>query len=148
MGATRLDRRRGGGSRDSSTGSWEVLLSAPLAVHNALPVPVDVSVSAWGKPHRLLLQPNQHAALHAVDAAHVEHITLRALGYHPTRPIAPATLPATAADVAAVAGAGHAAAAAHSQQDGGSRELLAPDTEIILRVGLLHTQLCHSFCAL
>ena len=64
-----------------------MLLSAPLTLHNGLPVPAEVSLSAWGKPHRLLLQPNQRATLHAVDAPHVEHVMLRALGYHPTRPL-------------------------------------------------------------
>lgn len=83
------------GTRGLSS-SWEVLLSAPLTLHNGLPVPAEVSLSAWGKPHRLLLQPNQRATLHAVDAPHVEHVMLRALGYHPTRPLVPPALPALA----------------------------------------------------
>lgn len=98
-GAAVAAPRNGSGATGAASGlssSWEVLLSAPLMLHNALPVPAEVSLSAWGKPHRLLLQPNQHATLHAVDAAHVEHVMLRALGYHPTRPIAPPALPALA----------------------------------------------------
>jgi hypothetical protein len=100
-------------------GSWEVLLSAPLVLHNALPVPVEVSLVAYGQPHRLALQPNQQAALHAVDASAVDHIVLRVLGYHPTRPFTPAPLPALA-----------------SLGDGGSgggRQVVAPDTELLLQ---------------
>ena len=117
-------------------GSWEVLLSAPLTLHNALPVPADVQLLAWGKAHRLLLQPNQHAALHAVDAAHVEHLTLRALGYHPTRPITPPALPATAAE----GGSGNQAAAAAAQHgSSGGTVLVAPDTEVYLQVSNKYT---------
>lgn len=107
----------------SAGGSWEVLLSAPLVLHNALPVPVDVSLVAYGQPHRLALQPNQQAALHAVDASAVDHIVLRALGYHPTRPFTPAPLPALAS-----LGDGSSAGAA--------RQAVAPDTELLLQVGL------------
>ena len=106
----------GGGADTPGAGSsWEVLLSAPLTLHNALPVPADVSLVAWGKPHRVLLQPNQEAALHGVDAAQVEHLLLRALGYHPTRPITPASLPASA--------------------EPGARQLTAPDKDVYLQVG-------------
>ncbi|PSC70464.1 Methionine gamma-lyase isoform A [Micractinium conductrix] len=104
----------GGGADTPGAGSsWEVLLSAPLTLHNALPVPADVSLVAWGKPHRVLLQPNQEAALHGVDAAQVEHLLLRALGYHPTRPITPASLPASA--------------------EPGARQLTAPDKDVYLQ---------------
>ena len=102
--------------------SWEVLLSAPLQLHNALPVPLDVSMSAWGRTHRVHLQPNQHGALHSVDAAHVEHLQLRALGYHPSPHISPAPLPALAA-ASLEGGAGE-----------GGREVRAPDVAVTLRV--------------
>ena len=109
------------GTALSAGGSWELLLSAPLVLHNALPVPVDVSLVAYGQPHRLALQPNQQAALHAVDASAVDHIVLRALGYHPTRPFTPAPLPALAS---------------LADGSGGSRQAVAPDTELLLQVGI------------
>lgn len=119
----------------SAGGSWEVLLSPPLVLHNALPVPVDVSLVAYGQPHRLALQPNQQAALHAVDASAVDHIVLRALGYHPTRPFTPAPLPALAS-------------LADGGGSGGARQAVAPDTELLLqasgssRLGCPRQQAC------
>ena len=112
----------GGAAAPPASGSWEVLLSAPLVLHNALPVPVDVSLVAYGLPHRLALQPNQQAALHAVDASAVDHVVLRALGYHPTRPFTPAPLPALAS-------------LADGSGSGAARQAVAPDTELLLQVG-------------
>jgi hypothetical protein len=131
----------GSASTTSACDTWEVLLCPPLTLHNALPVPLDVLLTAWGQEHRLHLQPNQHAALHAVDAAQVESVTLRALGYHPSCPISPAPLTAAGGEGG---GAGSAAAAQQQQQQhgqagsgasssAGSRELLAPDVEVRLR---------------
>jgi hypothetical protein len=122
MGAAAL-----GGGDGAGEGSWEVQLAAPLTLHNALPVPLDVAVSAWGREHRLHLQPAQRGCLHAVDAARVQSVTLRALGYLPSAPIAPAPLPG-AADAAAAASAGGSEGGA-----GAGREVFAADAEVCLR---------------
>jgi hypothetical protein len=65
----------------AGAGTWDLVIAAPLVVHSALPMPVEVAISSWTGVHRMRLQPNRRVQLHHLEAAHAEAISLRALGY-------------------------------------------------------------------
>jgi hypothetical protein len=118
-----------------SGASWDVVFAAPLTLHNALPVPVEVALaSSWAGPHRLHLQPNQQVRLLHVGAADVQSLTLRAAGFEPTEAIKP---PAVAAPADAGArwhhAGGGAGAAAEPAGAGGGEVWAARDAGVTLR---------------
>ena len=98
-----------------------------MSLHNALPVPADLTLMAWGRRRRLHLGPNERCALRDADAAHVDYFTLSALGYCTTArmvlpAIPPRDRPPAAADGAAAAAAANVAV----------HELHAPDAALTL----------------
>eukprot|EP00887_Chlorella_sp_A99_P007395 scaffold2.g7395.t1 len=112
----------------ASGAGWDVLVAPPLTLHNALPVPAEVTLFAKRAQHRVSLLPNRRAAVHALDAAHVESLTLRPLGYRPSAPIHPVPI-APPADTDLLDGRRSAISTLYEE----GREVHAPDTVVLLQ---------------
>ncbi|KAG7670791.1 hypothetical protein KSW81_004224 [Nannochloris sp. 'desiccata'] len=78
--------------------SWNVSFAPPFTLHNALPVPVDITIipkrstsstapAPTSYPLRLHLLPNDRAPMLHLNAAHVESVSVRPEGFEMTSPL-------------------------------------------------------------
>jgi len=73
--------------------SLALTLSPPLVLHNALPVPMDLTLrSKWTGAMSLHLDPTEKVAMLHLEASGIESVTLRPEGYQSTLPLSLASM--------------------------------------------------------